>query len=50
MVFVMLLTGANAAIDGGDTLLVEGGVVTEDEDDREDETDIEGGPVPAAVM
>ena len=50
MVFVMLLTGADAAIDADATLTVEGGVVSEDEDDEEDGTDIEGGPEPAAVM
>ena len=50
MVLVMLLTSADAAIDGADTLTVEGRVVSEDEDDEEDGLDIKGGPAPAAVM
>ena len=50
MVLVMLLTGADVAIDGGDTLMVEGRVVPEDNDNKEDGRDIEGGPAPAAVM
>ena len=50
MVFVMLLTGADVTIDADATLTVEGGVVSEDEDDEEDGTDIEGEPEPAAVM
>ena len=50
MVFVMLLTGADAAIDGAGTLTVEGRVVSEDEDDEEDGLDFEGGPASAAVM
>ena len=49
MVFVMLLTGADAAMEGAETLIVEGRVVSEDEDDNEDGFDIEGGPAPAAV-
>ena len=49
-VFVMLLTGADAVIDADTTLTAEGGVLLEDEDDKEDGTDIEGGPEPAAVM
>ena len=50
MVLVMLLTGADEAIDGADALMVEGRVVSEDEDDEEDGGDIEGGPASAAVM
>ena len=50
MVYVMLLPGADAAIDAVTMLMVEGGVVSEDEDDKEDGTDIEGRHVPAAVM
>ena len=49
MVLVTLLTGADAATEGFDTLMVEGRVVSADEDDNEDGFDIEGGPVPAAV-
>ena len=55
MVLVTLLTGADAATEGFDTLMVEGRVVSADEDDNEEEDgdedgfDIEGGPAPAAV-
>ena len=50
MVLVTLLTGANATIDAVEALTVEGGVVSEDEDDNEDRMDIEGGPEPADVV
>ena len=49
MVLVTLLTGADAATEGADTLIVEGRVVLEDEDDNEDGSDIKGGPASAAV-
>ena len=49
MVLVTLLTGADAAMEGADTLIVEGRVVSEDEEDNEDGFNIEGGHAPAAV-
>ena len=49
MVLVTLLTGADAATEGVDKLIVEGRVVSAAEDDDEDGFDIEGGPAPAAV-
>ena len=49
-VLVTLLTGADMGIDAVEMLAVEGGVVSEDEDNEEDGTDIEGGPEPAAAV
>lgn len=50
MVSVTLLTGAEAATEGVATLIVDGRVVSADDDDDEDGVDIEGGPAPAAVL
>ena len=50
MVLVTLLTGADAARDTTETLIVEDGVVLEDEDKDEDGLDIDGGSEPATSL